>query len=526
MTTDRAPAPKRPRNHSFSSDALNALGMKVRASVSARLLAISLVGCSSASEPESMRDTDSVNDTEHTTERADASSRDGALDARVGAADGSAPGRGDAASRGGATGALEDGGARDASVQAVASDAAASRDAASVDGGAPAVVTGEQTPVDGCAIPKLAAASALTAQAKHPDPFKMLDGTRITTKRDWPCRRAEIRAQVEEYESGPKPNVKAEQLTAKWSGDTLSISVNNGGKTVSFPVKIVRPAGAGSEPIPLLIAFTFMTLDATVFAQNGVATLIFEHDTLGAQMGGASRGKGVFYDLYGSEHPASSMVAWAWGVSRILDALERTPDAKIDPTRVAVTGCSRYGKGALLAGALDERIALTIPQESGAGGSASWRVSEAQSAMGVNVQTLANAANEQPWFRASFGPTFGGSNVTRLPFDHHMVMGLVAPRPLLVIDNPVDWLGSDSSFTAGSLAHTIWEALGAEDRMGYSQSTAHTHCQFPAQQRPILDAYVKKFLLGTGVGDTRVLRAESAKAELDKWMDWTTPALE
>jgi hypothetical protein len=213
-------------------------------------------------------------------------------------------------------------------------------------------------------------------------------------------------------------------------------------------------------------------------------------------------------------------------VSRIIDALEKTPEAGIDTKRIAVTGCSRYGKGALLAGALDERVALTIPQESGAGGSASWRVSQAQSAMGVNVQTLSNAAGEQPWFRANFGTTFGGANVTKLPFDHHMVMGLVAPRPLLVIDNAVDWLGMDSSFTAGSLAHPIWEALGVPDKMGYWQSTSHTHCQFPAQQRAVLDAFVKKFLVGTGTADTRILRADSAKADLPAWMDWTTPKFE
>ena len=51
----------------------------------------------------------------------------------------------------------------------------------------------------------------------------------------------------------------------------------------------------------------------------------------------------------------------------------------------------------------------------------------------VKGQTLSNAANEQPWFRANFGQNFGNANVSRLPFDHHMVMGLVAPRALLVL---------------------------------------------------------------------------------------------
>jgi hypothetical protein len=246
---------------------------------------------------------------------------------------------------------------------------------------------------------------------------------------------------------------------------------------------------------------------------------------MGAQSGGGSRGNGLFFDLYGSDHPASSMTAWAWGVSRIIDALEQTPEANIDPRRVAVTGCSRNGKGALLAGALDERIVLTLPQESGAGGSASWRVSQAQSSMGENVQTLSNAANEQPWFRADFGQNFGGGNVTKLPFDHHSVMGLVAPRAMLVLDNRIDWLGIDSTFTAGSIANEIWKAFDLADAMGYWQTGGHMHCQFPSQQRDILDAYVKKFLVGSGTDDTNMLRAENATADLDAWMDWTPPDL-
>jgi hypothetical protein len=388
----------------------------------------------------------------------------------------------------------------------------------------PELGTVEHGGVD-CAIAALPSADALPAFEKHHDPFVMLDGSRITKKAEWRCRRAEIVAQLEQYEAGPKPTVVPEDVSATFAGNTLSITVRSGAASIDFEVEIERPATA-TGPAPLSIAFNFETLDASVFADNGVATLVYNNDAMGAESGGSSRGTGLFYELYGSDHPASSMVAWAWGVSRIIDAIEQTPAANIDADRVAVTGCSRYGKGALLAGALDERIVLTMPQESGAGGSASWRVSQAQSQMGESVQTLSSAAGEQPWFRASFGQTFGGSNVTKLPFDHHMVMGLVAPRALLVLDNRIDWLGIDSTFTAGSIAHAIWQAHGVPDQMGYWQSGGHTHCQFPAQQREILDAYVKKFLVGTGTGDTTVLRAENADADLERWMDWTPPVLE
>ncbi|XXX78410.1 hypothetical protein WMF30_06525 [Sorangium sp. So ce134] len=376
-----------------------------------------------------------------------------------------------------------------------------------------------------CPKPTLPAASSLPAFETHQDPFLNVSGSRITKKSEWACRRAEIKAQVEEYESGPKPAVSKDNVTGSFSGNKLTVDVSEGGKSISFSIDINRPSGAPSGPIPLLIGVGGSSLDNSVFSQNGVATASFDNNGMGAQAGGGSRGTGKFYDLYGGQHPASSMIAWAWGISRIIDALEKTPAANIDPTRIAVTGCSRNGKGALTAGAFDERIALTIPQESGAGGSASWRVSQAASDSGENVQTLSHAAGEQPWFRADFGSNFG-SRVSNLPFDHHMVMGLVAPRALLVIDNRIDWLGIDSTFTAGSIAHAIWEGLGVPDRMGYWQLGDHMHCQFPAAQRAVLEAYVKKFLVGGGTDDTNVLMSDGAKADLDRWMEWSPPTLQ
>lgn len=56
------------------------------------------------------------------------------------------------------------------------------------------------------------------------------------------------------------------------------------------------------------------------------------------------------------------MIAAAWRVDRIIDALEMTPAANIDAKRIGVTGCSRNGKGSMIAGAFVDRIALALPQ--------------------------------------------------------------------------------------------------------------------------------------------------------------------
>jgi len=165
----------------------------------------------------------------------------------------------------------------------------------------------------------------------------------------------------------------------------------------------------------------------------GVAVINFPNDEIAQQINTGSRGIGKFYDLYGSGHSAGALMSWAWGVSRLIDALETTPEAEIDAARLGVTGCSRNGKGALVAGAFDEKILLTIPQESGSGGAASWRVSEYQKLSGKNVQTLSQIVTENCWFRYSFSQY--AYSADELPFDHHSIEALCAPRALLVIEN-------------------------------------------------------------------------------------------
>lgn len=213
-------------------------------------------------------------------------------------------------------------------------------------------------------------------------------------------------------------------------------------------------------------------------------------------------------------------------MSRIIDALETTPEAGIDTTRIGVTGCSRNGKGALVAGAYDARIALTVPQESGSGGSACWRVSNDQQSAGQNVQTAAQIVTENVWFRSSFSQ-FGGSNVNKLPFDHHSLAGAVAPRGLLIIENTsMEWLGNRSCFTCAAAARRIWDALGTPDGAGFSQFGHPNHCDFPNEQRAELEAYIDRILLN---GDDAVdVFKTSGGFTFDeaKWVDWETPTIQ
>jgi hypothetical protein len=196
------------------------------------------------------------------------------------------------------------------------------------------------------------------------------------------------------------------------------------------------------------------------------------------------------------------------------------------PHRRTRDGSSRNGKGALIAGAFDERIVLTIPQESGSGGSASWRVSDAMLAAGTEVQTLSEITGENCWFRSTFSQF--NTSASRLPFDHHSILGMVAPRGLLVIENTSQvWLGNVSTYTASMVSHRLWDALGVPSAMGVSQVGNHNHCQFPSSQAPVVVAFAKKFLLDDDSQDTNVLFTDGTfTLDETRWVSWNVPALE
>ena len=70
---------------------------------------------------------------------------------------------------------------------------------------------------------------SLTANAKLPDPFKKLDGSRITSTADWRCRREEIKKLSERYVYGEKP-AKPESVTGTVSSTSITVNVTDKAK--------------------------------------------------------------------------------------------------------------------------------------------------------------------------------------------------------------------------------------------------------------------------------------------------------
>jgi hypothetical protein len=194
----------------------------------------------------------------------------------------------------------------------------------------------------------------------------------------------------------------------------------------------------------------------------GVATISYDPLAVGREGTPRSNKQGAFYTLYGSASSTGLLAAWAWGVSRIIDVIESSGGGVLRADAVGVTGCSRYGKGALAVGAFDQRIALTMPIESGSAGAPIFRGIPGES----GAQPLSSAFGEQPWLGDAFSQFTGNPNL--LPVDQHETVAMVAPRGLFLMENPsIDWLAARSGSVAALGAAEVYRALGVAENITY-----------------------------------------------------------
>jgi hypothetical protein len=186
--------------------------------------------------------------------------------------------------------------------------------------------------------------------------------------------------------------------------------------------------------------------------------------------------------------------AWAWGASRIADYL--VTDPSIDKNKLIITGVSRTGKAALIAGAFDDRWAMVAPVASSGGGTPAYRYSGSVPDRG-GKEGLTEMVRKYPnWFSPHLHQFWGQPD--KLPFDEHWLIALVAPRPLISLegdhDQNVNLNGVYQSLLAARPAYAFFHAT---DKLGVSFAN-RPHGMVQGDWDALLGV-ADKFLLGKPV---------------------------
>ncbi|BAL91158.1 hypothetical protein AMIS_59380 [Actinoplanes missouriensis 431] len=369
----------------------------------------------------------------------------------------------------------------------------------------------------GCPAPALPDAGALPSITKLPDPFRRLDGTRIGSAADWRCQRNETRRLAEKFVYGEKPG-RPSSVSGTVSGSSITVNVSHNGRSSSFSAGVELPSGTG--PFPAVVVLGGFGADTGTIKAAGAAVIKYDPYAVGKEGTGRAGKQGAFYSIYGSTSSTGLLAAWAWGVSRIIDVLEQSGGSILRADATGVTGCSRFGKGAFVTGAFDQRIALTMPIESGSAGVPIFR-----GIPGEGAQSLSSAYGEQPWLGDAFGSFT--SSPARLPVDTHSAIAMIAPRGLFIMDNPhIANLGPKSASVAALAGAEVYKALGAGENITYwSDVQDGSHCANRPEWREPLQRTIQKFLLKTGSHGGAMRISSRAAGNLVEWRDWTTPVL-
>lgn len=309
-----------------------------------------------------------------------------------------------------------------------------------------------------------------TLVGELPDPFAFRDGSRVDSVEAWRRKRAEWLELVVNIEYGGMPpdpaSVRAEMLhttVARRFGDaklwSYRLLTTGGAGPFWFNVNVLVPEGAGPFPVVINGDACWWSLRDEIVAEvlgRGYALVTFNRCELAPDIYSMDRDTALYRVYPGLGFGALS--AWAWGYSRVVDFL-LTQDW-CNPAQIAVTGHSRGGKTVLLAGATDERIALTAPNNSGAGGAGCHRWSgegceQLKDSMGVIAY----------WYSPEMNYFIGREN--ELLFDQHCLKALVAPRGLVSMEALGDlWANPSGTYQTFDAAREVYRFLQAEPQIG------------------------------------------------------------
>lgn len=317
--------------------------------------------------------------------------------------------------------------------------------------------------------------NAMPEIEEMPDPLTMNNGDKVTTLEQWRIRRKEMIRILEDYEYGHMPpppgNVKASVKTPSTrisasggkNADYRKIHLTFGPEEkCGFDLVIFVPVIESVKKHPVLIYVGFGGLSQSSLSQaspafsRDYAVVVVNYSDLGADS--PNWQSSAFFPHY-PEYDWRDFSAWAWGISRVVDYL--VTDSLIDSEKIMATGVSRCGQPVLVAGAFDERIALSAP----VGGGMSFRFSGREMGNGIG-QGITEIVDQGTYW---FGPLLEKfrNKTPRLPCDQHWLAALTAPRLFILCNAYRDEYGRAYAAVQTYLgAEPVYDLLDAHDNLG------------------------------------------------------------
>ncbi|HQS04286.1 MAG: acetylxylan esterase [Sphingobacteriales bacterium 17-39-43] len=315
-----------------------------------------------------------------------------------------------------------------------------------------------------------------------PDVLKTSDNKAIKNKKAWEkLRRPEVLTMFEDNIYGQVPksfedirfSVLSEDknsMNGKAHRKEVLIEVFNKNKSVKINLVLFIPNNA-SKPAPAFLLINNRGKENTdpgrkvisefwpaeVVIESGYAIAAFHVSDLAPDNKDEFK-NGVlqlYPDQLNADNGMRAIGAWGWGASRVMDYFENDP--QIDKKEVALVGHSRGGKASLWAAAQDQRFAMCITNCSGSTGAALARRQFGERVRRINTSF-------PHWFNTNYKKY--NDHEELLPVDQHMLISLIAPRPVYATNASEDlWADPKGTFLSLKNAEDVYSLYGLKSKL-------------------------------------------------------------
>lgn len=360
-----------------------------------------------------------------------------------------------------------------------------------------------------------------------PDPFRLPGSCRrVRTLEEWNRQRDYIKQALCFYVYGSRPaftvhHVQVDsQMDEGTYGKTTVYKLFYGDGSRYFRVRVTKPAAdTGEKKYPVIMRYEDnmdyrFPIEKDLLTQDQYVIVAINHTDA------SPNNQNEYNANHMQESEAKAIMAWAYEATLTMDYLSTLPF--IDMDKIALTGHSRTAKAVICAAAFDERIALAIPNSSGAGGASSFRNFGQKGAQAIGLST------DQPsWVSDNLAAFKAG--VYKLPLDMNWAISLIAPRPVLFTESrdgaESAWAGLRGTYACWSAADEAYKLYGDDADM-VSRNLIHTragnHDQLDSDYALLVD-FCSHYFYGTPL-DTAALR-QNTEFRFAAWahLFWRVP---